>query len=93
MTSSSWPDRESTGRALHRHRRGQGSSPVQARIFQAYLSLLLKLRSKTAKIINIKMASIRSSNEILADLLLGLTGHLVTFIKMELAFNYVHFWS
>ena len=39
-----------TGGAMHRHRRSQGSSPVEA-----YLSLLLKSRSKTAKIINNKI--------------------------------------
>ena len=33
-------------------------------IFQAYLSLLLKQRSKAAKINNIKRVSIHSSNEI-----------------------------
>ena len=36
----SWPD-SSTGGALHRHREGQGSSPVQAWIFRPY-PLLLK---------------------------------------------------
>ena len=37
---------------------------VQARTFQAFLSLLLKEHSKTAKIINIKIVSILSSNKI-----------------------------
>ena len=31
-----WPGNSTAG-ALHRHRRGQGSSPVQASIFQASL--------------------------------------------------------
>ena len=47
-----WPD-SSTGRALLRHR-GQGSSPVQAWIFQAFLLLLLEKHNITTKIINIE---------------------------------------
>ena len=39
---------------LVEHCRGQGSSPVEAWIFQAFLSLLLRVHSKTSKITNIK---------------------------------------
>ena len=48
-----WPD-SSTERPLHWRRRDQGSSPVQAWIFQAFLSLLLKqqLRLRRSSTLN-----------------------------------------
>ena len=46
------PDR-STGGSLQRHHRGQSLNPIQA-----FLSLLVKKHSKTAKTLNIKIITI-----------------------------------
>ena len=61
------PD-SSTGRALHKHCRGQGSSAVQA-----FPLLLLKQHNVTAKLINFEIKGARSRNFSIDQVVIELT--------------------
>ena len=54
QSAASWPD-SSTGRALHRHRRGQGLSPARAWNFQGFFCYCLSIIAKLQWSLTLKL--------------------------------------